>query len=248
MARREEIFQNGDTFSSRHVGGDRENCGEMATSTVEDYLKALMRISDENEGRITVGAVAAELSLTPGTVTAMMKHLSQEEYIKYEPRRSVALLPKGRAHALQVVRRHRLIETFLVEVIGLDWAEVHEEAEILEHVVSERLLAKIDEMLGHPTKDPHGDPIPNAAGEIAEVENYSLADVGPGDFRLARVASEDASFLAWLSENGLKPGCGLTFLSRKKAAGVTEIQVHGQEKPLQLGREAEASLQVVKCK
>lgn len=234
-------------FSSGHHGGSGENCGEtMATSTVEDYLKALMRISDDNEGRITVGAVAAELGLTPGTVTAMMKHLSQEEFIKYEPRRSVALLPKGRAHALQVVRRHRLIETFLVEVMGLDWTEVHEEAEILEHVISERLLKRMDEMLGHPTKDPHGDPIPNAAGEMAAVESCTLAEADAGEFRLVRVASEDPAFLAWLSENGLKPGCKLTFLNRQKIAGVAEIHVHGQEKPLQLGREAEVSIHVAR--
>lgn len=234
-------------FSAGHALACGENQDEtMATSTVENYLKALMRIADENDGRITVGAVAAELDLTPGTVTAMMKTLSQAGFIDYEPRRRVTLLPKGRAQALQVVRRHRLVETFLVEVIGLDWTEVHEEAEILEHVISDRLLKKIDEMLGHPTKDPHGDPIPNAAGEIIEVESCSLAEAEAGDFRVLRVASEEPSFLNWLSENGLKPGCVLTFLKRQKAAGVTEIQVHGQEKTLQLGREAEASIEVVK--
>ncbi|MGE9269114.1 MAG: metal-dependent transcriptional regulator [Verrucomicrobiales bacterium] len=214
----------------------------MATSTVENYLKSLLHIADANEGRVTVGAIAEDLKVTPGTVSTMMKHLSAEGYVDYQPRRQVNLTEKGRRQALLVVRRHRLIETFLVEVMELDWGEVHEEAEILEHVISDRLLDKMDDMLGHPSADPHGDPIPDRHGRLVASRAHALSAVSPGSYRLVRVSNEDPIFLHWLSANGLMPGCELRLLQRQESAGISELHVTGQAKPLQLGREAEAAI------
>ncbi|MBP6783737.1 MAG: metal-dependent transcriptional regulator, partial [Verrucomicrobiales bacterium] len=131
----------------------------MPTSTVENYLKAILHLQGEGKGSTTVGEIARVLAVTPGTVTIMMRQLKERGLVAYEPRRGLSLRPRGRTAALKVVRRHRLIELFLVEVMKLDWSEVHEEAEILEHVISDRLLDRIDIMLGEPTHDPHGDPI-----------------------------------------------------------------------------------------
>ena len=141
----------------------------MPTATVENYLKEIHHLKREGHDPVSVGSIAEALSLTPGTVTTMMKHLKDRRLVDYAPRRGVRLSPAGRDAAMQVLRRHRLIEAFLVETIGLDWNEVHEEAEVLEHAISDRLLERIDQMLGHPSHDPHGAPIPDASGRIEEL-------------------------------------------------------------------------------
>ncbi len=202
----------------------------MASSTVENYLKAILGLSAPvggEAGGVSVGAIAEELEVTPGTVTSMMRHLSGEGLVDYVPRRNVGLTRKGRRQALSVVRRHRLVETFLVEVMGFDWSEVHEEAEVLEHVVSDRLLERMDEMLGRPSHDPHGDPIPDASGKVAEPGGRSLADADPGRWRVARVGDGDNALLDWLREHGLVPGAALELAGRDKVAGVVEVRVEG---------------------
>lgn len=205
----------------------------MVTSTVEDYLKAILRLQRSN-GSTAVGEVARELSLTPGTVTTMMRHLSGEGYVDYQPRKGLRLTARGESAALRVVRRHRLIELFLVQVIGLDWAEVHEEAEHLEHVVSDRLLDRIDEMLGRPTRDPHGDPIPDADGNIVAFEAAPLAEMEDGEYRVVRVSDENSALLGWLNEKGLTIGEEFRLSHPDRAAGVLEIARKGGER-LQLG-------------
>ncbi len=205
----------------------------MASSTVENYLKAILRLQAP-AGTTTVGDIARELSVTPGTVTTMMRHLSKEGLVDYTPRRGLKLLKKGKLAALLVVRRHRLIESFLVQVMKLDWSEVHEEAEILEHVISERLLDRIDIMLGQPTHDPHGDPIPDKDGKIAEFAGISLAVAEEGIYRVVRVSDEDSALLGWLDENGLTIGEQIHLAHSNRAAGVLEIAKEGAES-VQLG-------------
>ncbi|MEZ5324982.1 MAG: metal-dependent transcriptional regulator [Verrucomicrobiales bacterium] len=196
----------------------------MATSTVEDYLKSILRLTGDADGTATVGGIAEELCVTPGTVSSMMRHLSDKNLIHYVPRKSVTLSPEGRQQALQVVRRHRLIEAFLVEIMRLDWSEVHEEAEVLEHVVSDRLLQRMDEILGHPSHDPHGDPIPDASGNLVEEDAYSLAEAEVGQtYRIVRVQDSDSNFLGWLRKHGLLPGCAIELAARDAMAGVTEV-------------------------
>lgn len=211
----------------------------MATSTVENYLKAILRLDETAETAISVGAIAEALSVTPGTVSSMMRHLADDGLIEYVPRRSVALLPKGRGQAVQVVRRHRLIETFLVEIMKLDWSEVHAEAEVLEHVITGRLLERMDEMLGHPEHDPHGDPIPDARGQYAaEGNSRPLSLAGPGRFRLVRVDDSDAGLLDWLRAHRLRPGGEYEMLARDPVAGVIEILAPPGAESIRLGEKA----------
>jgi len=214
----------------------------MLTSTVENYLKAIHRLGEESDGEVTVGGIAKELSVTPGTVTTMMRHLSDQDFVDYAPRRGVKLSETGQEAALGVVRRHRLVELFLVQVMKLDWSEVHEEAEILEHVISDRLIDRIDQMLGYPTHDPHGDPIPDKDGNIAPQRWLSLSEVGAGEYRVVRVSDDDPDLLEWLDRRELNLGARFVLSDSDKAAGVVEIKVEGKESPIQLGGDALARI------
>lgn len=218
----------------------------MPSSTVEDYLKAIHSLGGERTrgGLVPVGRVAASLELTPGTATTMMKHLEKEGFIEYQPRKGVSLTERGREAALQVVRRHRLVELFLVEVMHLDWAHVHEEAEVLEHALSDRLVERIDEMLGHPEYDPHGDPIPDARGVLKEDGAVRLLDVRPGRYRLIRVTRDEPGFLRWLQDRGLRPGTCVDFIDRDPPAGVLEIRVADTGESIRLGDSTAAALLV----
>lgn len=209
----------------------------MPSSTVENYLKAILRLSDESPGEslVPVGKIATALSLTPGTVTTMMKHLGKEAYLDYLPRKGVVLTEAGRSAALQVLRRHRLVELFLVEVMHLDWAHVHEEAEVLEHVLSDRLVERIDEMLGRPAHDPHGDPIPDAKGVMREDQLKNLSDCSPGKYRLVRVARDEPEFLSWLQSQSLRPGTGIEVVAKDSLAGIVEIRVNGGKDSIRIG-------------
>jgi DtxR family Mn-dependent transcriptional regulator len=208
----------------------------MATSTVEDYVKC---ISVEEEraagGLVSPGRIAQALGVAPGTVTAMMKALTDSELVAYEPYSGVRLTPAGRRLAMHVLRRHRLIELFLVRIMGMDWSEVHADAEILEHAISDRLLERIDEMLGHPAVDPHGDPIPSASGQLAARDLDSLLSCSSDvDLRVARVIDQRSEFLQLLERHQLKPGSQLRVVSRDD---LTEtVVVHGESgAELQLG-------------
>lgn len=212
----------------------------MASSTVENYLKAILRLQQQS-GTTTVGEIARELAVTPGTVTTMMRQLSDQGMVDYAPRKGLCLRLEGRVAALKVVRRHRLIELFLVQVMQLDWSEVHEEAEILEHVVSDRLLDRIDVMLGQPTHDPHGDPIPDRDGNIVSIKASSLDEVKDGRYRVVRVSDEDSDLLGWLTENGLTIGEEFGLSRPNHVAGVLEIVRKGK-KAIQLGLPAAAQV------
>lgn len=206
----------------------------MPSSTVENYLKAILHLQAEGGGSTTVGEISRELGVTPGTVSIMMRHLRERGLVAYEPRRGLSLKQRGTAEALKVVRRHRLIELFLVEVMGLDWTEVHEEAEILEHVISDRLLDRIDAMLGEPTHDPHGDPIPDRRGVIAKDSAVPLGEAGAGRYRVVRVSDGDPALLGWLDEKGLRIGAEVELSHPDKAVGVLKLTREDLE-PVQLG-------------
>src|SRR6267154_6215525 len=149
----------------------------LPSSTVENYLKAIYQGQSAlgpDQRLVPMGQVASALSVTPGTATTMVKALAESGLAEYEPYSGVRLSAAGEQLAGLVLRRHRLGEAFLVQVMGMSWAEVHDEAEQLEHVVSERLIERIDEMLGRPTHDPHGDPIPTAEGAITPLHHQNL--------------------------------------------------------------------------
>src|SRR5438874_5345413 len=141
----------------------------MPSSTVENYLKQIyLEQQAAPELLVPMGKLAMLMGVVPGTATSMVKALADSGLVAYEPREGARLTRGGEQLALHVLRRHRLVELFLVKVLGLDWSEVHPEAEELEHAISEKVLAKIDKLLGHPSVDPHGDPIPTAKGKVSE--------------------------------------------------------------------------------
>src|SRR3954468_24999268 len=153
----------------------------MPSSTVENYLKTLYAEQQAAGGAlVSMGAVAAAMNVAPGTATAMVKALADAGLADYEPRGGVRLSAKGEKLALHVLRRHRLVELFLVEVLGLDWSEVDAEAEELEHAISDKVLAKIDALLEYPKVDPHGDPIPTSQGKLPHRALMSLAECDLG--------------------------------------------------------------------
>lgn len=199
----------------------------MATSTVEDYLKAIWVEEQRTHGAlVATGQIAQALNVTPGTATAMAKALADSGLATYEPYSGVRLTHAGRQLAMHVLRRHRLVEQFLVEVMGMDWSEVHGEAEILEHAVSERLIERMDEMLGHPAADPHGDPIPSAHLEFrAGGEQRPLSECPIGaTVAVARLTDQRAEFLQLIEKHGLRPGRRISVASRDALADTVEIR------------------------
>jgi DtxR family Mn-dependent transcriptional regulator len=182
----------------------------LPSSTVENYLKAIFLAEtklEEGQTLVPMGQLASALSIAPGTATTMVKALAESGLVVYEPYAGVRLSTAGEKLAALVLRRHRLIELFLVRVMGMTWDEVHDEAEQLEHVVSDRLIERIDEMLGRPAVDPHGDPIPTAEGQIARHQLDSLMTCPLGaPVMVARVIDQDAAFLRFIERHHLKPG------------------------------------------
>lgn len=201
----------------------------MPTSTVEDYLKTiLLEQRDDPRALVGMGRIATVMELAPGTVTSMVKTLAASGLVSYEPYSGVRLTDSGRELALHVLRRHRLIELFLVRVLGMDWSEVHSEAERLEHAFSDRVVERIDDMLGHPSVDPHGDPIPTAHGELAQADHPSLLRFSPGsEVRVARVADQSPEFLQLVERQGLIPGSRVTVERRDEAADTLTLSSAG---------------------
>ena len=197
----------------------------MPTSTVEDYLKTiLLEQRDDPRALVGMGRIAAVLRLAPGTVTSMIKTLAASGLVAYEPYSGVRLTDPGRELAVHVLRRHRLIELFLVRILGMDWSEVHSEAEQLEHAFSDNVVERIDEMLGNPSVDPHGDPIPTADGEVTQVNHLSLLRCDPGlEVRVARVADQSPAFLQLVERQGLAPGSRVTVERRDEVADTVTL-------------------------
>ncbi len=217
----------------------------MPSSTMEDYLKQLYV---EQHGcpdqLVPMGKLAGAMRVAPGTVTAMVKTLSGSGLVEYEPRGGARLTASGEQLALHVLRRHRLVELFLVKVLGLDWSEVHDEAETLEHVISEKVLERIDALLDRPESDPHGDPIPSAHGVVADGPSLSLADCPlEGQVRIARVVDQDPEFLQFVGRNGLAPDAVVQVEKRESVADSVHVRTRAGEL-ITLGRSAAAKLLV----
>jgi DtxR family transcriptional regulator, Mn-dependent transcriptional regulator len=216
----------------------------MPTSTVEDYIKRIYLEQQGSTDLVPFGRLAVAMDVVPGTVITMVKALADSGLVGYEPRQGVRLTSAGEKLALHVLRRHRLIELFLVRVLRFDWSEVHDEAEELEHAVSERLIERIDELLGRPGYDPHGDPIPDAAGKVAERKLQSLSLARFNDRgTIARITDQDAGFLRYATDRGLVPGAVIV-VERVDPIGES-IQLAVGERSLTLGRSAAAKILVV---
>jgi len=187
---------------------------------VEDYCKAIFTLESRAEQPVATNALAERLGLTPGSVSAMLKRLGELGLIEHHPYRGVRLTEQGRRVALEVIRHHRLLELFLAETLEMPWDRVHAEAEVLEHVISEELEQLIAEALGHPTIDPHGDPIPSAELELHELETLPLERLHEGDGGVfVRVSDADPEMLRYLSSHGIAPGDRLYVRERQPFGG-----------------------------
>ncbi|HEX7137762.1 MAG TPA: metal-dependent transcriptional regulator [Vicinamibacterales bacterium] len=218
----------------------------LPSSTVENYLKAIYQGQSaltDGVRLVPMGQVASALGVTPGTATTMVKALAESGLAEYEPYSGVRLSAAGERLAGLVLRRHRLVELFLVQVMGMRWDEVHDDAEQLEHVVSEKLIERIDEMLGRPTRDPHGDPIPDPEGTIAHRHLESLLTC-PVDtpLRVTRIADQDPAFLRFIERNDLKPGQSVQVENRDAAADAVWLTAHGRR--IMIGARAASKLLV----
>jgi DtxR family Mn-dependent transcriptional regulator len=205
----------------------------VASLTIENYVKAIYQVTAQGGQPAATGKLAEALGVSPGTVTSMLKTLSESGLAEYTPYEGAHLTDKGQALALRVLRRHRLIELFLVRTLNLSWDEVHEEAENMEHAVSDLLVDRMDAYLGYPAADPHGDPIPKADGTVAGISGRRLSDVGVGEaFRVARVVEQSSDFLRYLTEAGLQLGAEGTVVVNRAEAGVITIQCGGRQTTL----------------
>jgi DtxR family Mn-dependent transcriptional regulator len=208
---------------------------EPFTRSVEDYLKAIYQLSPQGRPAST-SEIANLLALSPPSVTGMVKRLSEHGLLEHVPYRGVQLTEDGRRAALRMVRRHRLIEAYLVEFLGYSWDTVHEEAERLEHAVSDTMVERMAGALGHPSVDPHGDPIPTADGSIHELACTALADVPVGEtVEIRRVHESQPERLRYIGSLGLRPGVQVRVVDRQPIDDLVTIEV-GSEKQV-IGRE-----------
>ena len=190
-------------------------------------MKAIYSL-EESEGAASTNAVAARLGVTPGSASAMLKRLAERGLVEHRPYRGASLTEAGTATALEVIRHHRLLETYLHTRLGMSWDEVHREAEVLEHHVSEALAARIDEELGHPERDPHGHPIPTIAGQVARHPSKRLSELAEGgSATVGRVDDRDDALLRFLAERGLVPEARIEVLGHAPFGGPISVRVGG---------------------
>jgi DtxR family transcriptional regulator, Mn-dependent transcriptional regulator len=215
------------------------------TPAVEDYLKAIYQLEQEEPeaGSVTGQRIAERLGVASPSVTNMIKRLSELGLVEHERYRGVELSDTGERIALEVVRHHRLLERYLVEALGYGWDEVHDEAERLEHHISEALEARMAAALGDPTVDPHGDPIPHLDGSVAGADTRPLLDLTAGDAVVVhRVSDQDPKRLRYLEQLGLRPGASVRLLEILPFDGPLRLQVAGAEQVI--GRSLAATVQV----
>jgi DtxR family transcriptional regulator, Mn-dependent transcriptional regulator len=209
----------------------------MQSTAVQDYLKAVYELEHGEEGRATTTQLAERLGVAPASATTMVKKLASLGLLEHEPYHGVVLTQSGRAAALEVIRHHRLIERFLVDILGVPWDAVHDEAERWEHVLSEEMEERIDAALGFPRSDPHGAPIPTEDGMIRSTDGRPLTELQPGDRGVvAEVADEDGPLLRYLGDVGLYPGTEVEVVAAEPFGGPLTVRVGGVEHAL--GREA----------
>jgi DtxR family Mn-dependent transcriptional regulator len=190
------------------------------SSAVEDYAKAIYALEQRGDVPVSTNALAARIDVTAASATSMVKKLDGLGLVSHVPYRGVRLTEAGRRLALEVLRHHRLLELYLAETLDVPWDRVHEEAEVLEHVLSEELEELIAAKLGNPTHDPHGDPIPSADGHVQELRTSSLQELEPGARGVfVRVSDSDPEMLRYLAEQGIAPGAALEVIDRQPFDG-----------------------------
>jgi DtxR family Mn-dependent transcriptional regulator len=218
------------TSSRAHAAGRQS---APASEAVEDYAKAIYALAHRLEGPVPTSALAERLDVAPSSVTAMLKRLDEAGLVRHERYRGVELTPDGERVALEVLRHHRLLEAFLAEELGMPWDRVHDEAEVLEHYISEDFERRIAAALGDPDLDPHGDPIPSAELDLAVDHTVPLAELDPGlRATFARVSDSDPAMLRYLAGLGIRPGAEVTVVGAEPFGGPLRVEVEGAEHAL----------------
>lgn len=207
-----------------------ELTGARLSASAEDYLKAIYAIG-KGQGPATISALAERLGVTAPSVSGMVRRLAEQKLLEHEPHRGVTLTELGRYKALETLRRHRVIETYLAAILGYSWDRVHEEAERLEHAASDELIERMAEALGEPTTDPHGAPIPTRDGLVDEtiyrpLDSLEVEESG----RVMRVIHDDAAMLRYLDELDLRPGVEVRVKARAPFGGPITVEVYGSRK------------------
>jgi DtxR family Mn-dependent transcriptional regulator len=204
-----------------------------ASEAVEDYAKAIYALQSQEHGAVSTSALAERLGVAPSSVTAMLKRLDELRLVRYEPYHGVTLTPAGERVALEVIRHHRLIEAFLADALQMPWDRVHDEAEVLEHYISEELERRIAEKLGNPSLDPHGDPIPTPELALAADRTTALERLAAGDTAIfARVSDSDPEMLRYLADRGIRPGAELRAIEVQPFGGPVTVEVDGRQHAL----------------
>ena len=208
--------------------------------SIEDYLKAIYKLELET-GSAQTSAIAEALGIAPPSVSGMVKRLGETGLLEHAPYRGVRLTEAGRRQALKMLRRHRILESYLIEQLGYDWDNVHDEAERMEHAVSDKLIERMATALGNPSYDPHGAPIPSAAGEVAELDYVPMTEIEVGSVaELRMVGDKDPERLRFLASLGLRPGVRFTVRARQPFNGPVTIQLDDREEVI--GYELASSL------
>ncbi|WP_155826983.1 metal-dependent transcriptional regulator [Jongsikchunia kroppenstedtii] len=215
------------------------------SAVTQDYLKVIWTAQEWSEAKVTTKMIAEKLGVSPSTASEAIKKLGEQNLVDHRRYGSITLTDSGRQAAVLMVRRHRLLETYLVRELGYGWDEVHDEAEILEHALSDRLMARIDAKLGHPIRDPHGDPIPALDGSVPAPAANRLSDLAAGESgRVARIADNDPDMLRYFDSVGIALDRTVTVREQRPFAGTVCISIDDGD-PIDLGDIAAQSIWLV---
>lgn len=214
-----------------------------SSNSVQDYLKAIYLLGESGD-QVTTTAIAERLGVSPASVTSMIKRLADRGHLEHRRYQGVALTDSGREMALEVIRHHRLLEAYLQKALGMDWDEIHDEAEVLEHAISEQFEDRISDLLGNPTHDPHGDPIPPKRGKHTENVHEPLKEFARGRAMVKRVSDRDPEALRYLSKIGLRPGTSIVVEEHAPFGGPVWVKVGNRRHAI--SRELAAAIFVAK--
>jgi DtxR family Mn-dependent transcriptional regulator len=234
-------------MKSQQASGAKVGSGVSGSEAVDDYLKAIFQLSGRAERQVSSTEIAGHLAITAASVTNMLQKLAGLEppLVAYEKHRGVHLSKAGKKRALEIIRHHRLLETFLHQVLGYPWDEVHQEAERLEHFISERFEERIAAKLGHPEFDPHGHAIPGLDGSLPSQDPQKLSQLRPGQAaKVASVSDKDPEMLRYLAAQGIRPGVRLTLSEQLPFKGAYQVRIGSSAKPALLSQTLAESISV----
>ena len=223
------------------VSPDAANPTDLST-VAQDYLKVIWTAQEWSHDKVSTKLLADRIGVSASTASESIRKLADQGLVDHEKYGAVTLTDAGRRAALAMVRRHRLMETFLVNELGYGWDEVHDEAEVLEHAVSDRFVERVADLLGHPDRDPHGDPIPAADGTVHLPDAQVMWQVATGEYRVARISDADPELLRYLEGAGLVLDAHVSLVERRAVTGVVSVQVDGRPDRVELGEVAASAI------